>query len=156
MVARFMVVAGGWWQIDGGFWRGLSWWLGWFDTAASGGDGGGAVRGYGCKLWMLRCSGTSIFYPFASRSRGIIYVLHVSVLGIVLLVLLLLLQLPLPQNPPFWSCFSYIFVFFVFWEERDIKFEQKYLFTHDFNRGGLRKTNGTYLKWVKWHISNHG
>ena len=46
--------------------------------------------------------------------------------------------------------------FFVFWEERDIKFEQKYLFTHDFNRGGLRKTNGIYLKWVKWHFSNHG
>ena len=77
------------------------WWLGWFDTAVSGGDGGGAVRGYGCKLWMLRCSGTYIFYPFASRSRGIISVLCVPVLGIVLLVLLLLLQLPLPQNPPF-------------------------------------------------------
>ena len=22
----------------------------------------------------------------------------------------------------------------------------------DFNRGGLRKTNGTYLRWVKWHF----
>ena len=31
-------------------------------------------------------------------------------------------------------------------EERDIKFEQKYLFIPDFNRGGLRKTNGTYLR----------
>ena len=39
--------------------------------------------------------------------------------------------------------------YFLFWEERDIKFEQKYLFTLDFNRGGLWKTNGTYLKWVK-------
>ena len=34
--------------------------------------------------------------------------------------------------------------YFLFWEERDIKFEQKYLFTPDFNRSGLRKTNGTY------------
>ena len=78
----------------------LSWWMSWFDTTVSGGDGGGAVKGCGCKLWMLRCSGTSIFYPFASRSRGIIFVLCVPALGIVLLVLLLL-QLPLPQNPPF-------------------------------------------------------
>ena len=44
--------------------------------------------------------------------------------------------------------------YFLFWEERDIKFEQKYLFSHDFNRGGLRKTNGTYHKWVKWYFSN--
>ena len=35
---------------------------------------------------------------------------------------------------------------FLFWEERDIKFEQKYIFTLDFNRGGLRKTNRTYLR----------
>ena len=41
------------------------------------------------------------------------------------------------------SCFS---VFFLFWEERDINFGQKDLFTRDFNRGGLRKTNGTYLR----------
>ena len=46
--------------------------------------------------------------------------------------------------------------YFLFWEERDIKFEQKYLFTPDFNKGGLRKTNETYLKWVKWHFLNHG
>ena len=32
---------------------------------------------------------------------------------------------------------------------RDTKFEQKYIFTPDFNRGGLRKTNKTYHKWVK-------
>ena len=45
----------------------------------------------------------------------------------------------------FFSFLLYFFVFFfLFWEERDIKFEQKYLFTPDFNRGGLRKTNGTY------------
>ena len=51
MVARFVVVDRGWWQIDGGFYHGLvvSWWLGWFDTAVSGGDGGGAVRGCGSK-----------------------------------------------------------------------------------------------------------
>ena len=33
--------------------------------------------------------------------------------------------------------------YFLFWEERDIKFKQKYLFIPDFNRGGLEKTNGT-------------
>ena len=27
----------------------MSWWLGWFDIAVSGGDGGGAVRGCGSK-----------------------------------------------------------------------------------------------------------
>ena len=44
----FVVVDRGWWQIDGGFCHGLvvSWWLGWLDTAVS---GGGAVRGYGLK-----------------------------------------------------------------------------------------------------------
>ena len=49
MVARFVVVDRGWWQIDNGFCRGLvvSWWLGWFDIAVSGGDGGCAVKGYG-------------------------------------------------------------------------------------------------------------
>ena len=45
--------------------------------------------------------------------------------------------------------------YFLFWEERDIKFEQKYLFTSNFNRGGLRKTNGIYLRWLKWHFLNH-
>ena len=51
MVAGFVVVDHGWWQIDGGFCCGLvvSWWLGWFDTAMSGGDGGGAMRGCGSK-----------------------------------------------------------------------------------------------------------
>ena len=51
MVARFVVVDRGWWQIDGGFYRGLvvSWWLDWFDTAVSGGDSGGVVRGCGSK-----------------------------------------------------------------------------------------------------------
>ena len=48
------------------------------------------------------------------------------------------------------SLVSLLFLcYFLFWEERDIKFEQEYLFTPDFNRGGLRKTNGTYLRWVK-------
>ena len=36
--------------------------------------------------------------------------------------------------------------YFLFWGERDIKFEQKYIFIPDFNRGGLWKTNGTYLR----------
>ena len=44
----FVVVDRGWWQIDGGFCRRLvvSWWLGWLDTAVS---GGGAVRGCALK-----------------------------------------------------------------------------------------------------------
>ena len=46
--------------------------------------------------------------------------------------------------------------YFLFWEERDIKFEQKYLFTPDFNRGELQKTNETYHRWVKKYFSNHG
>ena len=41
---------------------------------------------------------------------------------------------------------TFLCFFFFFLEERDIKFEQKYLFNPDFNRGGLRKKNGTYLK----------
>ena len=47
----FVVVDRDWWQIDGGFCHGLvvSWWLGWLDTAMSGGDGGGVVRGCGLK-----------------------------------------------------------------------------------------------------------
>ena len=40
-------------------------------------------------------------------------------------------------------------LYFLFWEERDIKFEQKYLVSPDFNRSELRKTNGTYHRWVK-------
>ena len=39
--------------------------------------------------------------------------------------------------------------YFLFWEERDIKFEQKYLSTPDFNKGELQKTNETYHRWVK-------
>ena len=51
------------------------------------------------------------------------------------------------RSIPLFDLVSLAFLYyFLFWEERDIKFEQKYLFTHDFNRGGLRKTNGTYLK----------
>ena len=58
-------------------------------------------------------------------------------------------------NTTFWFCFFCIFVlFFVLRGER--QFEQKYLFTPDFNKGGLRKTNGTYYRWVKWYFSNHG
>ena len=44
------------------------------------------------------------------------------------------------QMPPFDLVFLF---YFLFWEEKDIKFEQKYLFIPNFNRGGLRKTNGT-------------
>ena len=40
-------------------------------------------------------------------------------------------------------------VFFFVLEERDIKGEQKYIFTIVFNRDGLREINGVYLKWIK-------
>ena len=45
--------------------------------------------------------------------------------------------------------------YFLFWEEKDIKFEQKYQFNPDFNKCELRKTNRIYLRWVKWHFLNH-
>ena len=48
---------------------------------------------------------------------------------------------------PLLDLVSLVFLlYFLFWEESDIKFEQKYLFTPDFNKRGLRKTNGTYLR----------
>ena len=43
----------------------------------------------------------------------------------------------------------YFFLFFLFWEERDIKLEQKYIFTLNFIRGGLRISNGGNHRWVK-------
>ncbi|KAK7845728.1 hypothetical protein CFP56_009028 [Quercus suber] len=101
-----------------------------------------------CKLWMLRGSGTSVFCPFGSRSRGSIFVLCV---------------------PGAWNCItssssssttcstkpSLLILFLLHFDaifcfgRRDIKFEQKYLFTLDFNICGLRKTNETYHRWVK-------
>ena len=41
------------------------------------------------------------------------------------------------------------FYYFLFWEERDIKLEQKYLFTLNFNRDGLRHSNGENHRRVK-------
>ena len=38
-------------------------------------------------------------------------------------------------------CLSF-FCYFLFLEERDIKVKIKYIFTPDFNRGGLRKATG--------------
>ena len=49
-----------------------------------------------------------------------------------------------------WSC---IFIFFVFLEERNIKVELNYIFTHLFNRNELQ--NWANLRWVKCQISNH-
>ena len=46
----------------------------------------------------------------------------------------------------FWSC---IFMFFVFLEERDIKVEQNYIFSHVLNRSGLQNSNLANLRWVK-------
>ena len=40
----------------------------------------------------------------------------------------------------------YVFFLFFFWEERDIKGEEKYIYlSMFFNRGGLRKINGANL-----------
>ena len=39
--------------------------------------------------------------------------------------------------------------YFLFWEEKDIKLEQKYLFILNFNKGRLQISNGGNHKWVK-------
>ena len=45
------------------------------------------------------------------------------------------------------SLFYLVFLcLFLFWEEKDIKYEQKYTFTPVFNWGELQKTSGTYLR----------
>ena len=52
---------------------------------------------------------------------------------------------------PLFDLVSLVFLlYYLFCKERNIKFEQKYLFTPDFNRSELRKTNGIYHRWVKW------
>ena len=44
------------------------------------------------------------------------------------------------RQMPLFDLVSLAFLlYFLFWEERDIKFEQKYLFTLAFNKGGLEK-----------------
>ena len=45
--------------------------------------------------------------------------------------------------------FDFVFFYFYFWKKRDIKEVQKYIFILIFNEGGLRKTNGVNLRWVK-------
>ena len=61
-----------------------------------------------------------------------------------------------PKTLPFDLVSLAFLCYFLLWKERDIKFEQKYLFTPDFNRDRLLKTNRPYLRWVKWYFSNHG
>ena len=110
----------------------------------SGGDGGGAVRGCGSKRGKRGCY---FFYVIVLKAKICVdffffffgYVLHVQNLC----------EWRDRQIPFFDLVFLAFLCYFLFWEERDIKFEQKYLFTSDFNRGGLRKTNETYLRWVK-------
>ena len=46
-------------------------------------------------------------------------------------------------------------MFFVFFEERDIKVEQNYIFSPVFNKGGLQNSNSANLGWVKCQILNH-
>ena len=69
-----------------------------------------------------------------------------KILGLMIYVLHVQDLYELRERPiPLFDLVSLAFLcYFLFWEERDIKFEQKYLFTPDFNRGGLRKTNETY------------
>ena len=69
-------------------------------------------------------------------------------MGLMIYVLLVQDLCELREWPiPLFDLVSLAFLcYFLFWEERDIKFEQKYLFTLDFNKGGLRKTNVTYHK----------
>ena len=44
---------------------------------------------------------------------------------------------------PLFDLLSLAFLcYFLFWEERDIKLKQKYRFTLNFNRDGLRHSNG--------------
>ena len=51
---------------------------------------------------------------------------------------------------PLFDLLSLTFLcYFLFWEERDIKLEQKYLFILNFNRGGLQISNGGNHMWVK-------
>ena len=70
------------------------------------------------------------------KKKKKVYVLHVQDLC------------ELRERPiPLFDLVSLAFLcYFLFWDKRDIKFGQKYLFTPDFNRGGLRKTNGTYYR----------
>ena len=51
---------------------------------------------------------------------------------------------------PLFDLISLTFLFyFLFWEEKDIKLEQKYLFILNFNKGRLQISNGGNHKWVK-------
>ena len=52
------------------------------------------------------------------------------------------------------SCFLVFFFNFCL-EMREIKIEQKYIFTLIFNIDGLQKANDANLRWAKWHFSNH-
>ena len=45
--------------------------------------------------------------------------------------------------------FYFFFLFLMFWEERDIKGEQKHIFALIFNKGRLQSPNDTKLRWVK-------
>ena len=89
------------------------------------------------KIWRMQIFMFFLIWAFFFFFFG--YVLHVQALcewrerQIPLLIFFLL----------------YFLCYFLFWEERDIKLEQKYLFTLDFNRGGLRNLNGAYLRWAK-------
>ena len=79
-------------------------------------------------IWLLRKFERTWEFGKKKKNLGLmIYVLHVQ-------DLCELRERPIPLfdlvSLPFYC-------YFLFWEERDIKFEQKYLFTPDFNGGGL-------------------
>ena len=54
------------------------------------------------------------------------------------------------QKSPLWSCLFSFFCYFLFFflEERDIKWKVIYIFTLDFNRGGLRNPNEVKHTWA--------
>ena len=83
-------------------------------------------------IWLLR----KFERTWECEKKKKLYVLHVQDLC------------ELRERPiPLFDLVSLAFLcYFLFWDKRDIKFGQKYLFTPDFNRGGLRKTNGTYYR----------
>ena len=68
------------------------------------------------------------------------------------------LHLNFTQPPHFWSYILLLFSFFFFnfcLEMREIKIEQKYIFTLIFNKDGLQKANDVNLRWAKLHFSSH-
>ena len=59
-------------------------------------------------------------------------------------------RIPLDSFYILWSC-----IFYIFLEERVIKVESNYIFSHIFKESGLRNSNWANFRWVKCQISNY-